>query len=234
MKIKGWIKNSFIDYPGTIATTIFTGGCNFKCPFCHNGDLVLNHNDLPLIPIPSILEFLSKRKGLIDGICISGGEATLQEKELYSFLSLIKQRDIKIKLDTNGYKSECIKTFLTEKLVDYIAMDIKNTPSKYAKTIGLEVINLSEIQRSINLIQSSALSYEFRTTVIKEFHTEKDLLEIGSWLKGSKKYCLQQYHKSDKQIHKEAFHSYDLETLKKIGNKLRPLFSFFEIRGINN
>lgn len=234
MEIKGWIKNSFIDYPGTIATTIFTGGCNFRCPFCHNGDLVLRYKELPSIPATSVINHLSKRKGLIDGICISGGEATLQGYELLSFLRFIKKNNIKIKLDTNGYQSQWIQTLLTEELVDYVAMDIKNTPSKYAQTTGLKICNLSEIQKSIDLIRSKAKDYEFRTTVIKEFHTESDLFEIGTWLKGSKKYCLQQYQKSEKQISQKHFHSYDINLLKTTGHRLRPLFNSFEIRGIHN
>lgn len=231
MNVNGFIKTSLLDFPGIVATTIFTGGCNFNCPFCHNGDLVKEHQSLPKIMTDDIINHIKKRKGLIDGICISGGEPTLQ-KDLIDFMKKVKDYDIKIKLDTNGYNPTVLQKIINLGLVDYVAMDIKNSPDKYAKTCGLKILDYSLIDESINTLMLNNLDYEFRTTVIKEFHTKEDILLIADRLKGSQKYCLQQYIYSNKQVCNLEYTRYDSSTLKEWANIIKPLFDKVEIRGV--
>lgn len=230
--INGWVKNSFIDYPNKICTTVFTSGCSFRCPFCHNGDLVLK-KDVEDIDLNQFLSFLEKRKGLIDAVCITGGEPLLA-KDLIPFIKKIKEMRYLVKLDTNGYTNvETLEEILNSKLVDFIAMDIKNTPSKYALTTGLKSIDVERIKRSVDIIKNSGIQYEFRTTVSKSFHTKEDILEIAQWLKGSRRYALQQFHFSNKQLVNEEFEQFTKEELLEIQTEIEKYFEVFELRGIN-
>jgi len=192
MIIGGFQKVTLIDYPGKIAATVFTVGCNFLCPFCHNSELVDSQKikNQPIIDEAEIFKFLSSRQGLLEGVCITGGEPTLQ-RDLPEFIKQIKDRGFLVKLDTNGSNPEMLEKLLAEKSVDFIAMDIKAPLEKYKKIVG-EKISLEDIQRSVNLVRQ-APDYEFRTTVLPALHNKKDLLSIGRWLQGSKKYCLQQF-----------------------------------------
>ncbi|MEJ6950566.1 anaerobic ribonucleoside-triphosphate reductase activating protein [Natronospora cellulosivora (SeqCode)] len=192
MKITGFQKTSLIDYPGHIVSIIFTQGCNFSCPFCHNPELINNYNSKDeYFPMEYIYSFLSKRKGLIDGISITGGEPSLQEN-LYQFIQTVKSMDLKVKLDTNGSKPAIIKELITDKLIDYIAMDIKGPLKKYKNIINREV-NTDYILESITAIKKSSLDYEFRTTVVPGIHNTNDFQEIASLLNGSKKYFIQNF-----------------------------------------
>ncbi len=220
---KGWIKNSFIDYPGVISTILFVGKCNFRCPYCHNGELITNHETMPGLDMNVILRFLEKRRGLIDGVVISGGEATLYP-QILPFMETVKRMGFLLKLDTNGYNPGFIEKLLNRDLLDYIAMDVKNTGAKYAVTAGLSVMDISRIEASVKIIKESNKEYEFRTTVTKELHTKKDLREIGKWLKGSRRYVLQQYRASDSQLTEREFTSYTEGELHEFAEILNPYF----------
>ncbi|GMQ57153.1 anaerobic ribonucleoside-triphosphate reductase activating protein [Vallitalea sediminicola] len=230
MNIKGFTKTTLLDYPGHIASTIFTGGCNFNCPYCHNGDLVTSHKNLDNITEQSILDHIKKRCGIINNICISGGEPTLQP-DLISFLQKIKKHPIKIKLDTNGSNPSIIKSAYENDLIDYIAMDIKNSKAKYALTVDRK-INITDIEESIEYIKTCGIDYEFRTTVLKEFHTIDDIISIGEWLNGSKRFFIQQYVESDKQI-EQGFHAHSTKTLINFQNSVEPYFESVSIRGVD-
>jgi len=195
VQIAGLNKTTLLDYPGHVAATIFTTGCNFRCSFCHNRELVIGENSKhELINEYEIFEFLKKRKNVLTGICISGGEPTIQA-DLTDFIRKVRDLGYLVKLDTNGYKPEIVENLLKEGLLDYIAMDIKNAKEKYFLTCGfenllqsniqLEKFSLDKIEKTIDLIKQSSISHEFRTTVVKLLHTENDLIEIGNWIKGS-------------------------------------------------
>ena len=194
LKFFGLQKTTLLDYPGKLASTLFTGGCNFCCPFCHNSDLVYLREGIKEIGSSEILDFLAGRKNILDGICISGGEPLLQEG-LIPFIKEVKKLGLLVKLDTNGFLYDKLKELIDLKLVDYVAMDIKNAPKKYALTAGLKEIDLEPILKSVELLKSNVVDYEFRTTIVKEFHDETDIKEIGLWLKGAKRYYLQNFTK---------------------------------------
>lgn len=200
MNIKGLQKLTLLDFPGLIACTIFTEGCNMRCPFCQNKNLVLPEcSESIQIPEQDVLEFLTKRKDKLQGVCITGGEPTLQS-DLYEFIGKIKNIGYKVKLDTNGTNPECLKTLIDMHLLDYIAMDIKNSPHDYPKTIGCENINIKNIYRSINLIKGSGIKYEFRTTVVHELHNAENIWRIKEMLGEIDTYSLQYYVSSDNVI----------------------------------
>lgn len=191
MQIYGLNKTTLLDYPEHVAATLFTGGCNFRCPFCHNGELVICPDTQPMISEEEIFDFLKKRKGILQGVCITGGEPTLQ-KDLPDFIRRVKEKGYLVKLDTNGYRPEIIEELLGDKLLDYIAMDIKSSQSGYAKATGVD-IDVSKITHSAECIRQSGVPYEFRTTVVKQLHTTETFEEIGEWLGGSMAYYLQQF-----------------------------------------
>lgn len=190
MKISGLQKMTLLDYPGKIAATVFTGGCNFRCPFCHNASLVLNTGKTKGISEEEFFDFLVKRKGLLDGICISGGEPLLQE-EIKKFIFKIKALGFSVKLDTNGSFSDKLKELIEDGLIDYVAMDLKNSSAGYAKTSGVTGEVLQEIKESVAFLLADRVEYEFRTTVVKDFHTEEDFVAIGRWIQGASRYFLQ-------------------------------------------
>lgn len=196
MKISGLQKLSLVDYPEHTACTIFTSGCNFACPFCHNSSLVQNLADE--ITENKVLEYLIKRKNILDAVCISGGEPTLQ-KDLLEFINKIKNMGYKIKLDTNGTNFEILKYLIDNKLIDYVAMDIKNSLEKYPLTTNCKV-NLDNIKKSIGYLLNSNIEYEFRTTLVQEFHTTEDIENISLLISGAKKYYLQKFVDSDNCI----------------------------------
>lgn len=230
MLINGLVKTSLVDYPGHVAATLFTSGCNMHCPFCHNKDLVIKSEGLESYTESEIINFLEKRKTKLEGVCITGGEPTLQT-DLIFFIEKIKHLGYKIKLDTNGLNPHIIKQLLENKFIDYIAMDIKNSPSKYSLTTGLPDINLDKIEKSINIIKSSQIKYEFRTTVIKEHHNQKDFEEIADWLSGSLKYVLQPYKNSDNQLEPILYSTYSYEEFLKLKQMLSSSFTIVELRG---
>lgn len=231
MKICGFNKTTLLDYPGRVACTIFLGGCNFRCPFCQNSSLVLAPEKEQTYKEEEILGFLKKRKGILDGVCVSGGEPTI-EPELPEFLEKIKELGYEIKLDTNGAKPSVVKRLAAEGLVDKVAMDIKACPDNYKALTGLANPDVDAVKETAEFLMKGNLDYEFRTTVVRELHTEKDFQEIGQWLKGAKAYYLQAYRDSDGVL-KPGFSSYSLEELKGFREILLETISLVEIRGID-
>lgn len=217
MIIKGLQKTTLLDFPGKLACTIFTAGCNFRCPFCHNSSLVVRAGEVDEIPMESFLSYISKRKGLLDGVAITGGEPLLNP-DIDELMRKIRAEGLLIKLDTNGAYPDRLEALLDEGLVDYVAMDIKNTKEKYALTAGLdESFDISTIERSIDVIMKKAPDYEFRTTVVRELHTPEDLVAISEWITDAKNYFLQKYVDSG-DILAEGFSAYsDGEMLDMLG-----------------
>ena len=198
-----------VDYDDKIACTIFTHGCNFRCPFCQNSALVLS-DSIPLLDANKILEQLEKRKGLLDAVCISGGEATLQQ-DLVPFIKKIRSLGFLVKIDSNGYNPPMLKYLIEHKLVDYIAMDVKGSAEIYADICGLKQINMIKIKESISIIMESKINYEFRTTLIEEFHTPEVMKNLLAMIKDSEKYALQKYKDSPGCI-QHGFHPIPKET----------------------
>ena len=191
MILKGLQKTTLLDFPGKLACTVFTGGCNFRCPFCHNASLVTRPADVEEISLESFFSYISKRSGLLDGVCITGGEPLLN-KDIDDFIKRIRELGLLIKLDTNGAFPERLEYLLDNGLVDYVAMDIKNSPEKYAMTAGIaEDFDISLLQKSIDIIIDKAPDYEFRTTVVRELHDENDIRSITHWLEDTRRYFLQ-------------------------------------------
>ena len=191
MKIGGFQKMTVLDFPGKIACIIFTHGCNFKCPFCHNARLVTEDGDF--FDEEEILSYLNKRRGILDGVCISGGEPLIHGEAIFELMRKIKELGFLIKLDTNGYLPNKLKYAIDNGLVDYVAMDIKNSPDKYPQTAGIDIVDMEKIKSSIEIIMSSSVDYEFRTTVTKELHTPEDFVEIGKLIRGAKRYYIQNF-----------------------------------------
>ena len=246
MKIHGLNKLTLLDYPGHMACLIFTGACNYRCPFCHNASLVLMPNSQPTITEEEIFAFLQSRKGIIEGVCISGGEPTLQT-DLPEFIRKIRTMGFHVKLDTNGSRPGILKALLDEELLDYVSMDIKNAPAKYLTTIGIDTgpqedtvpgfdnLITGSVRQSAELLMHSDIPYEFRTTVVKELHTEEDLLTIGKWLNGAKAYYLQSFRDSETLVGATLgqFHAYEPEQMRVFRDMLKPYFKTVELRGID-
>lgn len=189
--IYGMEKVSLVDYEGYVVCTLFTNNCNFRCPFCHNAPLVFSEVAEP-ISFDYIMKYLEKRINVIDGVCITGGEPTLMA-DLPNIIKEIKKTGLKVKLDTNGTNPKMLKELINDSLIDYVAMDIKNAPSSYSKTIGLDNYSLDKINESISILQTSNIDFEFRTTLVKEFHNDTTIKELAMFLKGSNKLVLQHF-----------------------------------------
>lgn len=236
MKIHGINGLSLLDYPGRMACTIFTGHCNFRCPFCHNGTLVLNPDSQPLKPEEELFDLLKNREGRLEGIAITGGEPTLN-KDLPEFCRKIKDNfNLSIKLDTNGSLPEVVKALVSEKLVDYIAMDIKAAPANYAAAVGLPSFDMGAIFDSTDFIMENGskglIDYEFRTTVVGGIHTENDFIKIGKWLKGAKAYFLQGYRTSEDQLNPVGLSTVPVETMEHYKEILLPNIPNTQLRGV--
>lgn len=199
MKICGLQKLTLLDFPDRVACTIFTLGCNFTCPFCQNSSLVLADRYAPTIDEKEVLNFLESRIGLLDGVCISGGEPTLQ-RDLKDFIKKVREMGYSVKLDTNGYNPDVLEELLNENLLDFVSMDIKNSLEKYAVTAGMKHIDVEKIKKSICLLSSSRVPYELRTTIVKEFHDENDMKAIAELVKESPVYFLQAFRDSPTNI----------------------------------
>ena len=195
MKIHGLQKMTLLDYPGRVACTVFLGGCDFRCPFCHNYELADGTAD-PVMDEDELFSFLSKRKGLLDGVVFTGGEPCLH-KQLPGLCERVREMGFLVKLDTNGNHPSLLRELIEKDLVDYVAMDIKNSPEKYAGTCGVDNIDMERIYESIRVIKCSAPDYEFRTTVVDELHETGDFEKIGEMIKGAGKYFLQPFTDRD-------------------------------------
>ena len=213
MLIKGLQKLTLLDYHTKTACTIFTGGCNFRCPFCHNASLVENVNEGEKYETEEVLSFLKKRQGLLDGVCVTGGEPLLQ-KDIKEFLGNIKSMGYAVKLDTNGYNPEKLMEVVGEGLVDYVAMDIKNCKEKYSLTTGID-IDISKIEKSVDFLMNCGIDYEFRTTVVKEHHTLSDIENIARWISGAKGYFLQSFVDSGDLL-SDGLSAHDKDTIYKM------------------
>lgn len=231
MKIHGLNKTTLLDYPGRVAATIFLGGCNFRCPFCHNGGLVLNPDSQPEIPVDEVLAFLKKRRGILDGVCITGGEPTLAA-DLEYFVREVRALGYPVKLDTNGTRPQVVKNLAEKGLIQMVAMDIKAAPSNYAALCGLDAPKLDGVRETAEFLMSGVVDYEFRTTVVRELHTERDFVEIGRWLAGAKAYYLQAYRDSG-EILKPGFSSYSIQELERFRDILKQTMPLVELRGID-
>ena len=183
MPINGFNKTTLLDYPGKIASTIFLGGCNFRCPFCQNSSLVLSPNKQPVIPTEEVLSVLKKRQGILEGVCITGGEPT-SDKELFLLTDKIKELGYPVKLDTNGSHPWILKKLVNNQMIDMVAMDIKSSKESYAKVSGCKNIDLTSICESVEFLLSDVIPYEFRTTVVRELHDKSDFESIGKWIAG--------------------------------------------------
>lgn len=230
MKIHGLQKLTLLDFPGRLGCTIFLGGCNFRCPFCHNGNLVLHPEREQEIGEEYILDFLRRRRGILDGVCITGGEPTL-ERDLPEFMWKVKNMGYQVKLDTNGYKPGVLKRLAGAGLVDYVAMDIKNAPNRYAETAGVKELEILRIQESVDYLLGAPVDYEFRTTVTRELHHREEFETIGRWLAGAKRYFLQNYQESDAVIC-PVYSGYSGEQLERFREILQKTIPVVEIRGV--
>jgi pyruvate formate lyase activating enzyme len=229
MNIYGIQKTTLVDFPGHVATTLFTAGCNFRCPYCHNGDLVENITDLSPYDGDEIFSLLKKRASVIEGVVISGGEPTLQP-DLPDFIREIKALGYLVKLDTNGSHPAMLQQLVKDKLVDYVAMDIKHCRTKYNTVANQADFDLNAIAASVDFLKEGHVSYEFRITLCRELHKEEDMTAIGLWLMGASACYLQPYRESD-QVLQPGFHppeETELQTYRKILSAFIPQV---EIRG---
>ena len=231
MQILGFNKTTLLDYPEHVASTIFTGGCNFRCPFCQNGDLVLDPSSIDSFDENEVIKYLDKHKNMLDGVCITGGEPTLHH-DLPDFLARIKALNLLVKLDTNGYNPAILKDLMEKKLVDYVAMDIKNSKEKYAMTTGVADLDIDKIDESVKMLISGSTQYEFRTTVVKELHNIEDFERIGEWIKGTPRYFLQCYRESDRVI-SPGFTAYGRAELESFRELLLKYIPCVELRGLD-
>ena len=234
MHIAGLQKMTLLDYPGQVACTVFLQGCNFRCPFCHNSALLPGAGEA-LMEDPQLLAFLEKRVGLLDGVCVTGGEPTLQ-KELPRLLKQIKSLGYRVKLDTNGSCPEMLKAVVEAGDVDYVAMDVKNAPQQYEKTAGMHPALLERVEESIRYLMSGAVDYEFRTTVVEELHDADSVREMGQWVrslggKAAKRWYLQQYMDRDSVL-SQGLHAPSREKLQEFVENLIPFAEAVSLRGV--
>ncbi len=233
MIIGGMRKLSTLDYPTRLCVTVFTKGCNFRCPFCHNSSLVLKEKfDCgENICQKEIFEFLKKRKGLLDALCLTGGEPLINDiSEIINFLSTVKEQGFLVKLDTNGSYPEKLSLLMKENLVDFVAMDIKNSLSKYGETVGIDV-KTEDIQKSVGILMNGSVDFEFRTTVVKNLHDAESMKEIGKWLEGTEKYYLQMFVPSENTI-KQGYEPYTANELESLRRLVLPYIPNTFLRGV--
>lgn len=231
MDIQGLQKVTLLDFPGRVACTVFLAGCNFRCPFCHNASLVTHVDPDRNIPEEEILSFLKKRRGVLDGVCITGGEPLLAPG-LDRLIREIKELGYEVKLDTNGSNSERLKTLAGSGMIDYVAMDIKNAPGKYGMTIGIDGYDMSNIFKSVDYLMSGSVPFEFRTTVVREFHKREDFEEIGRWLKGAPAYYLQGFVDSGDVI-RPGLRAYTKEIMEQALGIVKKYIPAAGLRGID-
>lgn len=241
MQIYGLMKTTLLDYPGKVASTIFLGGCNFRCPFCHNMDLITGLNEIEPIPFGDVIKHLNSRKGVIDGVCITGGEPTLHP-DLIDLIKDIKDIGLLVKLDSNGSKTAVLDELLSKNLLDYIAIDAKSSFSRYPIVAGLDSTGqdgcyvkdiLNNIKNTISLlINQDSVAYEFRTTVIREYHDRDEFERIGEMLEGASNYYLQNF-KDSEYVPNHGLHGYSKEELLDFANLLSAKIKHVGIRGID-
>ena len=230
MKIMGMEKMSLVDFDGYVSATLFTGGCNFSCPFCHNAPLVKDFASLGHLSEEEVFSYLEKRKGILDGVCITGGEPTLHA-DLPVLMEKIKNLGYKVKLDTNGTNPELVKTIDKNGLCDYFAMDIKNDKNSYASIIGFNHYDTKKVEQTVEYFLNKKDNYEFRTTLINEFHKKQNIIEIAKWIKGANKYFLQKFKAGDNCLDADGLSPVDNQTTLEFLEILRKDIPNTQTRG---
>ena len=230
MKIHGLQKMTLLDFPGRVACTVFFGGCDMRCPFCHNAEL-LDGTAPAVMDDEELLAFLKKRQGLLDGVAFTGGEPLLQ-KDLPKLTAKIRELGYPVKLDTNGTHPDRLERMIEEGLVQYVAMDIKNSPERYAETAGLPEMDLTPVRESVSLLMNGETDYEFRTTVVAELHDDRSFEQIGQWIRGAKHYYLQKFTDRD-TVPFEGLHAPTDEQMRKWAEMLRVDIPSVELRGVD-
>ena len=230
MKISGIQKLTLLDYPGKVAATIFTSGCNFRCPFCQNADLVIDAENSYDMSREEILAYLQKRKGLLDGVCVTGGEPLINS-DIEDFLYELKDMGYSVKLDTNGSAPDLLMKIVGEGLADYVAMDIKNCRERYGETAGITGMSTAAIEKSAAFLMENTVPFEFRTTVVKEFHDADSFKAIGQWLRGEENYYLQAFVDSERVI-SPGLHGYSPQELEKFCEILKRYIPNARLRGV--
>lgn len=231
IKIAGLQKLTLLDFPEKVACTLFTYGCNFRCPFCHNASLVTHSMAQSYYSAQDIIDFLKSRKGIIEGVCISGGEPTLMPW-LFDFIVSLHSLGVAVKLDTNGTNPYILRELIGSKMLDYVAMDIKNCKEKYAITCGIDNnFDISAIEQSAELLMAGDVDFEFRTTVVDPLHTEQNIVEMGQWLAGDERFFLQKFVDSGDLIG-SGLSAYSDEQMNIFIEALRALVPNAQLRGM--
>ena len=230
MLISGLQKLTLLDYPGRVACTVFTGGCNFRCPFCHNAPLVLPERLARDSSEEAVLAFLSKRRGVLDGVAVTGGEPLLH-RDIGAFLEKVKALGFSVKLDTNGSFPDRLRALVSAGLVDRVAMDVKNSPALYEKTAGAAV-DMAAIERSRDFLLSGAVDYEFRTTVVKGLHTKESLMDAARWIRGAKEYYLQQFKDSGDVLAIEGLGAFSEKEMHALADAAADFVPSVQVRGV--
>ena len=232
MLISGFQKLTLLDYPGKVACTVFTGGCNFRCPFCHNASLVLPERlSGDESGEETVLDYLKKRRGLLEGVAVTGGEPLLH-KDIADFLTRIRELGYLIKLDTNGSFPDRLEALIEAGLVDRVAMDIKNSPGLYSVTTGLRALDIGAIERSKELLMEDRVNYEFRTTVVRGLHTRESLMDAARWIKGAKEYYLQCFKDSGDLIHPSGLDAFSVEEMHAFRETVAEIVPSVSLRGV--
>lgn len=231
MQISGLQKMTLLDFPGKVACTVFTGGCNMRCPFCHNALLVKEAADLEVIPEETVLSYLEKRRGILDGVAITGGEPLLWPKTR-DFIEKVRALGFLVKLDTNGSKPAFLKELVRDGLLDYVAVDIKNSKEKYAATCGVPGFDLAPVEKTVEFLLSDPVPYEFRTTVVSELHEVSDFVKIGEWIRGAGKYFLQAFVSHEELVGSEPLHAASKEEMEAMLEAVKPYVGEASIRGL--
>ena len=230
MQFSGFQKLTLLDFPEKTACTLFTAGCNFRCPFCHNAGLVTHIDSNNYFTEDYVLDYLKKRQGILDGVCITGGEP-LMHTELPEFIKKVKELGYLVKLDTNGSYPDRLAELIDSGLIDYVAMDIKNCKDKYTITADCTPELFEKVEKSVEILKAGKIDYEFRTTVVKEFHEIEDIKKSAEWINGTPKYFLQNFIDSGDLI-KNNLSAHSRETLVFMRDLAQHIIPKTEIRGI--
>ena len=229
MEIQGLQKLTLLDWPGRVVCTVFLGGCDFRCPFCHNTDLVTGHMPEGIMA-QELFALLRKRKGVLDGVCVTGGEPLLYFG-LEKLLGGIKDLGYPVKLDTNGNHPQRLRALYEQGYIDYVAMDIKNSPERYAETAGIPALDLGPIRESVSWLLTGTVNFEFRTTVVRQLHSEEDFLAIGAWIRGAERYFLQTFVNRDR-VPRSGLTAWERADMERFADLVRPLVPSVQLRGI--
>lgn len=230
MKVYGLQKLTLLDFPGHTAATVFTGGCNLRCPFCHNASLVTEVGEFEPYGEEFVLDFLKKRRGILDGLAITGGEPLLH-KDIRAFIEKVRSLGFAVKLDTNGFFPERLKELAEAGLLDYVAVDVKNSKERYRETVGVPDLDLSPIEETIAFLKEGSVPFEFRTTVVKELHTVENIGKIGQWIQGAPRYFLQNFVDSGNLI-ENGYHAHEKKVLIAMSEEAGRYVPEVRLRGI--